>query len=147
MYILPHIFFPLCYSKDIAANLTTPRVWVLVTTCPVQTIESSDRGQRQLLANHRLRALLLTSDLSTHTMFSPYISAETSVSSFEIYPTTARQTITLFKCETEPWIFPKLFQETALEHVQIITEGALAGPRGEGAHKQKHAEFLHPGGA
>lgn len=28
-------------------------------------------------------------------------------------------------------------------HVQIITGGALAGPGGEGAHEQKHAEILH----
>lgn len=118
------------------ANVTTPRVWVVVTTCPVQTIESSARGQRQPVANHRLRALLLTPDLSTHTMFRPYISTETSVSPFEIYPKTTCQTITVFKCETEPWIFPKLFQETALVHVQIVTEGALAGPGGEGAHEQ-----------
>lgn len=57
-----------------------------------------NQGTRSALANHRLRALLLTPDLSTHTMFRPYISAETSASFFlllllilEIYPETARK--------------------------------------------------------
>lgn len=35
---------------------------------------------RTTLANHRPGALLLTPDLSTHTMFIPYISAESSAS-------------------------------------------------------------------
>jgi len=49
-------------------------------------------GTRPALANHQRGALLLTPDLSTHTMFRPYISAEVSVSFFflfEIYPETA----------------------------------------------------------
>lgn len=53
-----------------------------------------NQGTWPALANHRLGALLLTPDLSTHTMFRPYISAETSASfffSFKIYPETARK--------------------------------------------------------
>lgn len=53
-----------------------------------------NQGTRLALANHGLRALLLTPDLSTHTMFTPYISAETSASfffSFQICPETARK--------------------------------------------------------
>lgn len=51
-------------------------------------------GTRQALANHRLRVLLLTLDLSTHTMLRPYISTESSESfffSFTVYPKRARK--------------------------------------------------------
>lgn len=62
-----------------------------------------NQGTRPTLANHRLGALLLTPDLSTHTMFRPYISPETSASFFFFSPShlrfnheTARKTKTLF---------------------------------------------------
>ncbi|CAJ1083833.1 Hypothetical predicted protein [Xyrichtys novacula] len=53
-----------------------------------------NQGTRPALANHRLGALLLTPDLSTHTVFRSYISAGTSASfffPFKIYPKTARK--------------------------------------------------------
>lgn len=39
-------------------------------------------GTRPALANHQLKALLLTLNLSTHTMLSQYISAQTSARFF-----------------------------------------------------------------
>ena len=88
-----------------------------------------NQGTPPALANHRPGALLLTPDLSTHTMFRPYISTETSASlfffSFHILPRDSTETKTVFKCESEPWISPKLFLETAL--LQSITETPLSG--------------------
>lgn len=84
------------------------------------------QGTWPALANHWLAALLLTPDLSTHTKFRPYISGETSINfffPFKNLPRDSVETITVFKCETEPWIFPKWFRETAL--VQITTKAAL----------------------
>lgn len=105
------------------------QVRVLVSTCYIQTIESSARGHGQLWpitgSEHFFWPLTFR-----HTMFSPYISAETSASfffSFEICEKWARKQKRCLGANLGPGFFPKLFQGTSQ---QFITETPLSG-RGE----------------
>lgn len=89
MYPATHIVRT-CYYE---CQTQCTKVRVLVSTCYIQTIESSTRGHGRLWpitgSEHFFWPLTFR-----HTMFSPYISAETSASfffSFKIYQKTARK--------------------------------------------------------
>lgn len=91
--IRPHILFLLAIIRRSQPNAVHQSVSVGHYLLHPNNREFN-QGTRPALANHRLRALLLTPDLSTHTMFSPYISAGTSASfffPFKIHPKTARK--------------------------------------------------------
>ena len=87
--IRPHILFSSRHSQPTSVHQSVSVGHYLLHP----NNREFNQGTRPALANHGLRALLLTPDLSTHTMFRPYISAETSASfffSFQIYPESAR---------------------------------------------------------
>lgn len=89
--IRPHTLFLLAVLRSSQLSSVHQRVSVGHYLLHPNNREFTQRT-RTTLANHRPGALLLTPDLSTHTMFSPYISAESSASPpFRIYSKTTRK--------------------------------------------------------
>lgn len=89
--IRPHTLFLLAVLRSSQPSSVHQRVSVGHYLLHPNNREFTQRT-RTTLANHRPRALLLTPDLSTHTMFSSYISAESSASPpFRIYSKTTRK--------------------------------------------------------
>lgn len=70
-----------------------------------------NQGTRPAVANHRLRALLLTPDLSTHTMLSQYISAPTSARVFFPFQFYSKE-----RMETKTVLGASLIQDVTLNH-------------------------------
>lgn len=89
--IRPHTLFLLAVLRSSQPSSVHQRVSVGHYLLHPNNREFTQRT-RTTLTNHRPGALLLTPDLSTHTMFSPYISAESSASPpFRIYSKTTRK--------------------------------------------------------
>lgn len=112
-----------CHYREISQTQCT-EVWVLVTTCYIQTIGSSARGHGRFwpitASEHFFWPLTFR-----HTMFSPCISVKTSTSLFfslKIYPKNGMETKK--SANPQPWISPILFQETA--PLQFITATPLS---------------------